>query len=103
MDEDIVSTSGEIPEKFIKELHRLTTYAKIMDTLNILFLLNQEFVTIAEEILSPVQMYISHNDGMCNADLIHSRDTIINANTMKNLYEYTEEEIANIKALQSIA
>ena len=73
------------------------------DTLNILYLLNQEFITLAEEILSPVMMYISKNDGMCNADLIHSRDTIINANTMKNLYEYTEEEIANIKALQAIA
>ena len=73
-----------------------------MDTLNILFLLNQEFITIAEEILSPVQMHISHNDGMCNADLIHSRDTIINANAMKNLYEYTPEEIANIKALQAM-
>ena len=45
-------------------------------------------------------MYISRNDGMCNADFIHSRDTIINANAMKNLYEYTPEEIAQIKALQ---
>ena len=25
---DIVSTSGEIPEKFIRELHELTTHAK---------------------------------------------------------------------------
>ena len=72
------------------------------DTLNILFLLNQEFITMAEEILSPRQMYISRNDGMCNADFIHSRDTIINANAMKNLYEYTQEEIANIKLLQSM-
>ena len=30
MDNDIVSTSGEMPEKFIRELHRLTTYVKIM-------------------------------------------------------------------------
>ena len=29
MDEDIVSTSGEIPEKFIRELHRLATCVKI--------------------------------------------------------------------------
>lgn len=72
------------------------------DTLNILFLLNQEFISMAEKVLSPRNMFISHNDGMCNADLIHSRDTIINANAMKNLYEYTQEEIANIKALQSI-
>ena len=30
MDEDIVSTLGEIPRKFIRELHRLTTYVKIL-------------------------------------------------------------------------
>lgn len=70
------------------------------DTLNILFLLNQEFITMAEEVLSPRQMFISRNDGMCNGDFIHSRDTIINANAMKNLYEYTPDEIAQIKALQ---
>lgn len=57
---------------------------------------------MAEEILSPAQMYISHNDGMCDPDMIHSRDTIINANAMKNLYEYTPEEIAQIKALQAM-
>ena len=67
--------------------------------MNILFLLNQEFIEMADEILSPVQMYISRNDGMCNADFIHSRDTIINANAMKNLYEYTPEEIAQIKGI----
>ena len=30
MDNDIVSTLGEISRKFIRELHRLTTYVKIM-------------------------------------------------------------------------
>jgi hypothetical protein len=30
IDEDIVSTSREILEKFIRELHRLTTYVKMM-------------------------------------------------------------------------
>ena len=29
MDNDIVSASGEIPEKFIRELHELTTHVKI--------------------------------------------------------------------------
>lgn len=57
---------------------------------------------MAEEILSARCMFISRNDGMCNADLIHSRDTIINANAMKNLYEYTQEEINNIRALQAM-
>lgn len=72
------------------------------DTLNILFLMNQEFIRTASEILSPRQMFISRNDGKCNADLIHSRDVIINANALKNLYEYTPEEIEDIKRLQSM-
>ena len=72
------------------------------DTLNILFLMNQEFIRTAAEILSPRQMFISRNDGRCNADLIHSRDVIINANALKNLYEYTPEEIEDIKRLQSM-
>lgn len=72
------------------------------DTLNILFLLNKEFIRTAEDILSPRQMFISRNDGQCNSDLIHSRDVIINANAMKNLYQYTPDEIENIKALQAI-
>ena len=33
MDDDIVSTLGEIPRKFIRELHRLTTYVKTIDFL----------------------------------------------------------------------
>ena len=57
---------------------------------------------MAEEILSPRNMYISKNDGMCDGDMLHSRDTIINANAMKNLYTYTQEEIDQIKALQAM-
>ena len=72
------------------------------DTLNILYLLNQEFITMAEKILSPRQMYISRNDGKCDSDLIHSRDTIINANAMKNLYEYDIDELESIRVLQMI-
>lgn len=72
------------------------------DTLNILFLLNQDFIKAAEERLSPRQMFISRNDGKCNSDMIHSRDVIINANSLKNLYEYTQEEIDQIKLLQSL-
>ena len=34
MDNDIVSSSGERPEKFIRELHRLTIYVKILKMLN---------------------------------------------------------------------
>lgn len=72
------------------------------DTLNILFLLNKEFINLAQDIISPRQMFISRNDGRCNMDLIHSRDVIINANALKNLYEYTPEEVEKIKRLQAI-
>ena len=72
------------------------------DTLNILYLYNQEFIKTADEVLSPVQMFISRNDGQCNADFIHARDTIINANALKSLHEYTPEQIEKIKFAQSI-
>lgn len=47
-------------------------------------------------------MFISKNDGRCNMDMMHSRDTIINANSMKSLCGYSEEEIAKIKRLQAM-
>ena len=36
-DKDIVSTSREILEKFIRELHRLTTYVKVLKTLTMMW------------------------------------------------------------------
>ena len=35
-------------------------------------------------------------------DMMHSRDTIINANSMKSLCGYTDEEIVKIKRLQAM-
>lgn len=72
------------------------------DTLNIMYLYNKDFIEIADEVLSPRQMFISNNDGYCNSDLLHSRDTIINANSLKSLYDYTEEEKIKIRKLQNI-
>ena len=74
----------------------------IMDTLNILLLFNQDFIKAAEAIISPRQMFISKNDGRCNMQVMHSRDTIINANGLKSLCKYTDDEIANIKRLQQM-
>ena len=71
------------------------------DTLNIMYLYNKDFIKIADEVMSPRQMFISNNDGYCNADLLHSRDTIINANSLKSLYQYTEEEKMKIRKLQN--
>ena len=72
------------------------------DTLNILYLYNKDFIEQAEQIISPRVMYISRNDARCNADLLPARDTIINANGLKSLHEYTDEEINNIKRLQQM-
>ena len=72
------------------------------DTLNILYLYNQDFIDVADKVISPRQMFISRNDGCCNADFIHSRDTIINANSLKNLYEYSDDEMQAIQRLQNM-
>jgi hypothetical protein len=75
------------------------------DTLNILYLINQEFIDAAEKVINPRNaMQISRNDGMFNSDVNHSRDCLINANTMIYLSReyYSEDQIANIKRLQSI-
>ena len=70
------------------------------DTLNIWMLHVKEFIKVAQETISPRQMFISNNDGYCNMDLLHSRDTIINANALKYLSTYTQEEKDRIKWLQ---
>lgn len=72
------------------------------DTLNILYLYNQDFIRIANNVLSPRRMFISRNDGRCNSDMLFSRDVIINANALKSLCEYTPEQIERIKRLQAM-
>lgn len=72
------------------------------DTLNILYLYNQDFIRLAEEIISPRKMFISRNDGRCDPDLLPSRDIIINANSLRLLYDYSPEQIAKIKRLQAM-
>ena len=72
------------------------------DTLNILYLYNKDFINQAEQILSPRVMYISRNDGRCNGDMLPARDTIINANALKGLCDYTDEEIEKIRRLQAM-
>ena len=85
--------------------YSLVYYTKSIDdgdTLNILYLYNQDFIKQAERILSPRVMYISRNDGRCNGDMLPARDTIINANALKGLCEYTDEEIQKIRRLQAM-
>lgn len=68
------------------------------DTLNILMLYNQDFIRVTDEVLNPVQMYISRNDGLCNSDMLPSRDILINANSLKSIGRYSMDEIAQIEA-----
>ena len=72
------------------------------DTLNILYMYNKDFIEASDATISPKIMFISKNDGMCDPDLLPARDTIINANGMKSLCKYTEQEINDIKRLQLI-
>jgi len=67
------------------------------DALNIMYLWNRDFIEITDQILNPVQMYISRDDGLCNPDFLPSRDMLINANSFKSIGRYTPEEIAAIE------
>ena len=72
------------------------------DTLNILYMYNKDFIRLADNVLNPRNMFISRNDGRCDDDMIHSRDMIINANSLKSLYSYNEEQIRKIKRLKAM-
>lgn len=75
------------------------------DTLNILYLINKDFIQAAEHVLNPRNsMQISRNDGLFNPDVNHQRDTLINANAMIYLsrHLYSTEMKDKIKALQNM-
>ena len=91
--------------KFVRELHRLTTYVNITfdgDCLNILYIINEQFRIQAERKYNPRNIaYISKNDGRFNNDVNHCRDTIINANGLIQLSrdKYTQEQLDAINKL----
>lgn len=72
------------------------------DTLNIMFLYNKDFIEMTDQIFNPVQLYISRDDGRVNGDVLPSRDVLINANSLKSICKYTEEEKEQIIALQNM-
>ena len=71
------------------------------DTLNIFYLYNRDFIEAAEKSISPMQMFISHDDGRCNMQLLPARDYIININAGKNISKYSAEELKEIFAVQN--
>lgn len=76
------------------------------DCLNILYLINQQFITEAEAKFNPRNaLYISRNDGSFNNDVNHCRDTLINANSIIYLSrdKYTEEQKDAIRRAKELA
>lgn len=73
------------------------------DVLNVYAIINEAFYRRANKVINPRKsMYISNNDGKLNKDVIPTRDTLINSNTMINLSRkyYTSDEIKYIQSLK---
>lgn len=73
------------------------------DTLNIMLIINNEFLVSAGMIFNPrLSMQISYNDGMFNSKMALQTDTMICINSFVQLGidEITEEEYAMIEACQ---
>ena len=73
------------------------------DTLNILALYNKDFIDITDQVINPQQMYISRNDGLCNTDILPSRDFLICANSLKSIGRYSMDEITQIEECMKCA
>ena len=88
---------------FLRELHRLTTYVKKKDCLNIIYVPNKKFWESAMEVFNPRNsMMISRNDGTFNNDMNIFKDMIINSNGLINLGRdyYSNEQKQKIKQLK---
>jgi hypothetical protein len=73
------------------------------DTLNIVYIVNDEFWKYAQEVFDPRNaMMISRNDGKFNNSMNVFKDTLINSNALIYLSrnKYTPAQMNKIKALQ---
>lgn len=74
------------------------------DCLNILYIINRDFLERALEIFDPRNaMCISRNDGNFNPSVNHQRDLVININTFTRLGRkyHTEEELNNLRTIMA--
>ena len=72
------------------------------DCLNILYIINKDFLERANEIFNPRNaMCISRNDGTFDNSINHQRDLIININTFTRLGRkyHTEEELNTLRTI----
>lgn len=75
------------------------------DVLNVMYIINRSFFESANISLNPRNaMYISRNDGRLSKDLIHNKDTLINANGLIGLARknYSQEQLERIKLAKQI-
>lgn len=74
------------------------------DTLNILLIINNDFLRAAERVFNPTTMVISKNDGYFNNDYNLQRDELINLSTLVNLSRefYTREQIEQIERMKAM-
>ena len=74
------------------------------DTLNILYIINQDFLNISETVFNPRNMYISKNDGYFSNDYSQQRDTLINVNTLLQLSRsnYSKEDLLLIESANGL-
>lgn len=74
------------------------------DTLTVLAILNKAFAEEAYKVLNPRNaLYISRNNGMFNNAMNHSRDTIINTNTLIGLARnnYSQAQLDKIYRIKN--
>lgn len=73
------------------------------DALAILLIMNKQFAELTDEVFNPIQFFISRNDGLCNSDMLPARDMLINANTLKSMGRYSQEEVDLIEKCLNVA
>lgn len=70
------------------------------DVLNVMYITNKAFYAACNRVLNPRNsMQISRNDGKFNGEVLFSKDSMINANSMIYLSrnKYTKEQLDIIK------
>lgn len=75
------------------------------DVLNILYIVNQDFFNISNRILNPRNsMIISRNEGTMNNDVNHTKDLVVNMNTLMDIGRdsYSQSQLAKIEMMKSI-
>lgn len=76
------------------------------DVLNVMYIINKSFYEAASRVLNPRNaMYISRNDGKLSKDVIHNKDTLINANGLVGLARgnYSAQQMEQIRRAKELA